>query len=246
MSLIGLIEFDIYLSNEQLRSNLNDYVIDQIPPLAQFEQWLVQLSVVGAHQVWRHSGPTQKPFILELVAEMRQLLLKQLAVKWTAILDGQRQFLSDESPETVQRFGAIFKANPPPPPAGRFARHRISFAANDIPFAYIFTGKKKGWRLFMIRNTWKQRSTIALLTQLCQQHHQQLKSIARLVRLLRPALCATNRHNIVAHVADVSIIAASKRDTHTKKKQRFFAPVCLIESIYLFIFSPPMSTGNAK
>lgn len=114
--MIGLIEFDIYLSNEQLRSNLNDYVIDQIPPLAQFEQWLVQLSVVGAHQVWRHSGPTQKPFILELVAEMRQLLLKQLAVKWTAILDGQRQFLSDESPETVQRFGAIFKANPPPPP----------------------------------------------------------------------------------------------------------------------------------
>ncbi|KAK4011723.1 zinc finger MYND domain-containing protein 10 isoform X2 [Daphnia magna] len=92
----------------KLRSNLNDYVIDQIPPLAQFEQWLVQLSVVGAHQVWRHSGPTQKPFILELVAEMRQLLLKQLAVKWTAILDGQRQFLSDESPETVQRLAAIY------------------------------------------------------------------------------------------------------------------------------------------
>ncbi|XP_059351912.1 zinc finger MYND domain-containing protein 10-like isoform X2 [Daphnia carinata] len=92
----------------KLRSSLNNYVIDQIPPLADFEQWLVQLSVVGAHQVWRHSGPTQKPFILELVAEMRQLLLKQLAVKWTAILDGQRQFLSDESPETVQRLAAIY------------------------------------------------------------------------------------------------------------------------------------------
>lgn len=88
-----------------MRSSLNSYVIDQIPPLAEFEQWLVQISVVGAHQVWRHSGSTQqKPFILELVAEMRQLLLKQLAVKWTTILDGQRQFLSDESPETVHRF----------------------------------------------------------------------------------------------------------------------------------------------
>jgi hypothetical protein len=88
-----------------LRSSLNPYVIDQIPPLAEFEQWLVQLSIVGAHQVWRHSGSSlQKPFILELVAEMRQLMLKQLAAEWTAILDGQRQFLSDESPETIHRF----------------------------------------------------------------------------------------------------------------------------------------------
>ncbi len=83
---------------------MNPYVIDQIPPLAEFEQWLVQLSIVGAHQVWRHSGSSQKPFILELVAEMRQLMLKQLAAEWTAILDGQRQFLSDESPETIHRF----------------------------------------------------------------------------------------------------------------------------------------------
>ncbi|EFX86992.1 hypothetical protein DAPPUDRAFT_312479 [Daphnia pulex] len=89
----------------KLRSSLNPYVIDQIPPLAEFEQWLVQLSIVGAHQVWRHSGSSlQKPFILELVAEMRQLMLKQLAAEWTAILDGQRQFLSDESPETIHRF----------------------------------------------------------------------------------------------------------------------------------------------
>ncbi|XP_046646929.1 zinc finger MYND domain-containing protein 10-like isoform X3 [Daphnia pulicaria] len=93
----------------KLRSSLNPYVIDQIPPLAEFEQWLVQLSIVGAHQVWRHSGSSlQKPFILELVAEMRQLMLKQLAAEWTAILDGQRQFLSDESPETIHRLAAIY------------------------------------------------------------------------------------------------------------------------------------------
>ncbi len=86
---------------------MNNYVIDQIPPLADFERWLVQLSVAGAHQVWRAST-TQKPFILELVAEMRQLLLKQLASNWAKILDKQRQYLNDESPESMQKLDIVY------------------------------------------------------------------------------------------------------------------------------------------
>lgn len=174
---------------------MNDCVIDQIPPLAEFEQWLVQLSVVGAHQVWRHSGSNQKPFILELVAEMRQLLLKQLAVKWTAILDGQRHSLSDESPETVQRFIYLY-----------------IFVVDCSLMMYrlhIFTAK--GWRLFMIPNTWRQYSTIALLIL-----QQQLEPLVRHLLELRYALCVPNRPYTVVHVAVVSIIAASKGSVKRK------------------------------
>lgn len=86
--------------------------MDQIPPLADFERWLVQLSVSGSVQeLWRSSISDRKakPFILELVAEVRQHLLEQLKANWDAVLDEQTRWLSDESPQTLQRLGGHFQ-----------------------------------------------------------------------------------------------------------------------------------------
>lgn len=92
----------------QLQSQLNQRLVDQIPPLAEFQRWLVQLSVAGAHQVWKSSSGHAKPFILELVAEVRQHLLKQLTANWSTVVDKQRQLLSDESPETLRKYISHF------------------------------------------------------------------------------------------------------------------------------------------
>lgn len=92
--------------------------MDQIPPLADFERWLVQLSVSGSVQeLWRSSFGDQhangrsstKAFVLELVAELKQHLIQRFKADdhtWNAVLDSQRKWLSDETPETLQRYQA--------------------------------------------------------------------------------------------------------------------------------------------
>jgi hypothetical protein len=84
---------------------LNESVFDQIPPLADFERWLVQLSLAGPQQAWNlpNSRQPQKPFILELVASVRQLLIQQLEDNWAAILSSQKQWLGQDTPQNLQQ-----------------------------------------------------------------------------------------------------------------------------------------------
>ena len=89
-----------------MRSELNECLFDQIPPLADLERWLVQLSLVGPQQVWNlpNCRQAQKPFILELVASVRQHLIQQLDDNWSNILKGQKQWLSQATPENLQQY----------------------------------------------------------------------------------------------------------------------------------------------
>ena len=84
----------------KLRAGLNQVLLDQIPPLADLERWLVQLSVTGTVQeLWNNSS--KKAFILELVAGLREHLLQSIHLE--EVIESQMKCLSNESPEIYQK-----------------------------------------------------------------------------------------------------------------------------------------------
>lgn len=78
-------------------------MVDQIPPIGDFERWLVQLSVAGPQPAFWQSNKQHKAFVLELVATVREHVVQHLADNRAAIFEKLRRCLADESPETMQR-----------------------------------------------------------------------------------------------------------------------------------------------
>ena len=92
-----------------MRSFINSRLVDQIPPIGDFERWLVQLSVSGPQPAFWQSAAgydrkQSKAFVLELVAGVREHVTRHLADNKTMIVDRQRLLLTDESPETMSRY----------------------------------------------------------------------------------------------------------------------------------------------
>ena len=88
----------------KLRAGLNQVLLDQIPPLADLERWLVQLSVTGSVQeLWNKSS--KKAFILELVAGLREHLLQSVHKdNLEQVIESQLNWLSNESPEIYEKY----------------------------------------------------------------------------------------------------------------------------------------------
>ena len=89
---------------------MSERAIDQIPPLADFERWLLQASI-GGDQLVGWSGPNKnqkrRPFILEMVAKVRQHVMDEhLPSRTSAICIGDRlgRSLRCETPDVLQRF----------------------------------------------------------------------------------------------------------------------------------------------
>lgn len=90
--------------DQQLRSYINPRVADQIPPIGDFERWLVQLSVAGPQPLfWQSNKQQPRAFVLELVAGVREHVVQHLANNRAAIVEKLSHCLADESPETMQR-----------------------------------------------------------------------------------------------------------------------------------------------
>jgi len=71
----------------RLRRHLNEVVFDQIPPLSNLLRELEQLSITGNFPTEAGGTAAATPFVVELVAEIRQGLLNQYKEMWELVVN---------------------------------------------------------------------------------------------------------------------------------------------------------------
>mmetsp|Transcript_27243 Transcript_27243/g.71927 ORF Transcript_27243/g.71927 Transcript_27243/m.71927 type:complete len:613 (-) Transcript_27243:129-1967(-) len=91
----------------RLRRYINEVVVDQIPPLTNLHRTLEEMSISG--QFTGASGaPAASPFVVELVAENRERLVKIYEGRWQEVADHQlKEVLVKETPDELKRLGQM-------------------------------------------------------------------------------------------------------------------------------------------
>jgi len=94
----------------RLRRYINEVVVDQLPPLTNLHRTLEELSIsgqfTGAGQGMAAAAAT--PFVVELVAEAREALVRTYEGRWQEIADYQvKEVLVKETPEELKRLGQM-------------------------------------------------------------------------------------------------------------------------------------------
>lgn len=109
----------------RLRRYINEVVVDQLPPLTNLHRTLEELSISGQFTA-PSDAPAATPFVVELVAEARETLIRSYEGRWQEIADLQlREVLVKESPDELKRLSQmisvpkeLFDEPPESPQAG--------------------------------------------------------------------------------------------------------------------------------
>lgn len=91
----------------RLRRYINEVVVDQLPPLTNLHRTLEELSISGQF-TGAANAHAATPFVVELVAEVREALVRTYEGRWQEIADFQlREVLVKETPAELKRLGAM-------------------------------------------------------------------------------------------------------------------------------------------
>eukprot|EP00405_Crypthecodinium_cohnii_P042774 CAMPEP_0206566136 /NCGR_PEP_ID=MMETSP0325_2-20121206/24488_1 /ASSEMBLY_ACC=CAM_ASM_000347 /TAXON_ID=2866 /ORGANISM="Crypthecodinium cohnii, Strain Seligo" /LENGTH=432 /DNA_ID=CAMNT_0054069127 /DNA_START=20 /DNA_END=1315 /DNA_ORIENTATION=+ len=94
----------------RLRRYINEVVVDQLPPLTNLHRTLEEMSISGQFTgAGQGSNPAAAtPFVVELVAEVREALLRTYDGRWQEVTDYQlKEVLVKETPEEIKRLGQM-------------------------------------------------------------------------------------------------------------------------------------------
>mmetsp|Transcript_118553 Transcript_118553/g.336094 ORF Transcript_118553/g.336094 Transcript_118553/m.336094 type:complete len:522 (-) Transcript_118553:762-2327(-) len=72
----------------RLRRYINEVVVDQLPPLTNLHRTLEELSISGQFTA-APNAPTATPFVVEIVAEMRETLVRTYEGRWQEVAELQ-------------------------------------------------------------------------------------------------------------------------------------------------------------
>eukprot|EP00403_Amphidinium_massartii_P016501 CAMPEP_0178422114 /NCGR_PEP_ID=MMETSP0689_2-20121128/27004_1 /TAXON_ID=160604 /ORGANISM="Amphidinium massartii, Strain CS-259" /LENGTH=623 /DNA_ID=CAMNT_0020043663 /DNA_START=57 /DNA_END=1924 /DNA_ORIENTATION=+ len=87
----------------RLRRFINEVVVDQLPPLTNLHRTLEELSISGQF-TGVGNAPVATPFVVELVAEVRETLERTYDGRWQEVADLQiKDVFVKESPEELKR-----------------------------------------------------------------------------------------------------------------------------------------------
>eukprot|EP00927_Polykrikos_kofoidii_P028917 TRINITY_DN25100_c0_g2_i1.p1 TRINITY_DN25100_c0_g2~~TRINITY_DN25100_c0_g2_i1.p1 ORF type:complete len:616 (+),score=129.62 TRINITY_DN25100_c0_g2_i1:67-1914(+) len=87
----------------RLRRYINEVVVDQLPPLTNLHRTLEEMSISGQF-TGSGTGPAPTPFVVELVAEARETLLRCYDGRWQEVANQQlKEVLIKETPEEMKR-----------------------------------------------------------------------------------------------------------------------------------------------
>jgi len=90
----------------RLRRFLNEVVFDQVPPLANLLRTLEELSITGQYT---GAEEAHTPFVVELIAEMRERLVQTYEGRYAAIAEDQKAHVFvKETPEELKSLGNMF------------------------------------------------------------------------------------------------------------------------------------------
>jgi hypothetical protein len=107
----------------RLRRYINEVVVDQLPPLTNLHRTLEELSISGRFTGASSGAPASSPFVVELVAEAREMLVRSYEGRWEEVADFQlREVLVKETPDELKRLGNMISVpkemmEEPPAPA---------------------------------------------------------------------------------------------------------------------------------
>lgn len=105
----------------RLRRYINEVVVDQLPPLTNLHRTLEEMSITGNFTGAAQSA-APSPFVVELVAEAREALLRTYEDRWQEVADEQlKDVFVKETPDELKRLGHMisipkeyFEEGPPP------------------------------------------------------------------------------------------------------------------------------------
>jgi len=89
----------------RLRRHINEVVVDQLPPLTNLHRTLEELAISGQFTAYANA-PAATPFVVELVAEAHETLVRTYEGRWEEVAEKQlREVLVKETPEELTRLG---------------------------------------------------------------------------------------------------------------------------------------------
>jgi hypothetical protein len=93
----------------KLRRYINEVVVDQLPPLTNLHRTLEEMAISGQFTgANAANAPIASPFVVELVAEARESLVRSYEGRWQEVADFQlREVLVKETPEELKRLGQM-------------------------------------------------------------------------------------------------------------------------------------------
>merc|ERR1719482_76874 len=88
----------------RLRRYINEVVVDQLPPLTNLHRTLEEMSISGQFTGADSTSVTASPFVVELVAEARETLVRTYEGRWQEVADLQmKEVFVKETPEELKR-----------------------------------------------------------------------------------------------------------------------------------------------
>mmetsp|Transcript_32548 Transcript_32548/g.51979 ORF Transcript_32548/g.51979 Transcript_32548/m.51979 type:complete len:618 (-) Transcript_32548:103-1956(-) len=109
----------------RLRRYINEVVVDQLPPLTNLHRTLEELSISGRFTGADSSSTMASPFVVELVAEVREALVRTYEGRWQEVADQQmKDVFVKETPDELKRLANMISIpkemfeDPPPPTNG--------------------------------------------------------------------------------------------------------------------------------
>eukprot|EP00442_Polarella_glacialis_P045885 CAMPEP_0115144156 /NCGR_PEP_ID=MMETSP0227-20121206/61258_1 /TAXON_ID=89957 /ORGANISM="Polarella glacialis, Strain CCMP 1383" /LENGTH=622 /DNA_ID=CAMNT_0002553241 /DNA_START=32 /DNA_END=1900 /DNA_ORIENTATION=+ len=91
----------------RLRRYINEVVVDQLPPLTNLHRTLEELSISGQFTGAGQSA-APSPFVVELVAEVREALVRTYEGRWQEVADQQlKEVFVKETPDELKRLGQM-------------------------------------------------------------------------------------------------------------------------------------------
>lgn len=90
----------------RLRRYINEVVVDQLPPLTNLHRALEELSISGQFTGTADIAPS--PFVVELVAEARETILRTYEGQWQEVADKQLETVfTKETPDELKRLSSM-------------------------------------------------------------------------------------------------------------------------------------------
>ncbi|CAE7949327.1 zmynd10, partial [Symbiodinium sp. KB8] len=125
----------------RLRRYINEVVVDQLPPLTNLHRALEELSISGQFTGAGDVAPT--PFVVELVAEAREAIVRTYEGRWQEVADQQLQTVFvKETPDELKRLTnmisipkELFEDGPEPPELSGTSDAVAAAQSSSVPSA---------------------------------------------------------------------------------------------------------------